>query len=304
SHDVEKNGFTADSVQKLKAMEGDLKDVITPENVAFLRGLDADSLDRMFSPENLQQLRSVAPELGEKLTGERVGQLTGALRGLQQVDAEQVNAGMNRMAPWVNTVDSQGNVREGYLNMVDRMIGDPNKLGGADRTFSQEDILEVTRAAMRHGVTHDKIDQAIRNDSRVRFNRRGRERLPVVQNVITSAVHKRATPERVTGQIQSHTRDKLGSRGLPTSDVPRNFTPTEMNRLFQAGDEAMRLQRSAPIASSDADVQQMNRLQQGIVGPLQRSIDVSDGVSQAEVHNLAELANFGYRMLDKFRQTL
>ncbi|MBI3929939.1 MAG: hypothetical protein HY319_30650 [Armatimonadetes bacterium] len=40
SHDVEKNGFTADSVQKLKAMEGDLKDVITPENVP-LHGLGA-----------------------------------------------------------------------------------------------------------------------------------------------------------------------------------------------------------------------------------------------------------------------
>lgn len=114
-----------------------------------------------------------------------------------------------------------------------------------------------------------------------------------------SAVHRRATPQAVVDQVQAHSRDQLGSVGLPDSQVPRSFTSNEMSRLFRAGEEGKRLQ-----SGQDPDVARMQQFQQGAIGPLEKSLDLSNGLSHQEIHNMSELANFGYRMLHQFREAL
>ncbi len=207
---------------------------------------------------------------------------------------------MSQMAPWVKT--SQG---EGTLNMLDRMVGDPNKLGGGDRTLSTEDFREVARGVLNTGTGQQFRDQMLLNNvpqithtlltgREIQNPRRIERRLNIARN--------QATPERIACEAKQR-QDVLGSVGLPDSTVPRRFSEQEVQNLIDAGQRAQQMGLGQGMGGGNAE-ERVGALMQKVVEPLKKSVNPADGISQEELHNIAELGNMSYDVLGSLYQAL
>jgi len=299
--DIQKNGFTAENVAKMKEIMPDLKGVITPENMQLFKELTPDKFDSIFTPEVRKELREKFPGLSEKLGGEKLEKFKSGLGELQKnLTKENIGGIMNQMAPWVKT--SQG---EGTLNMLDRMVGDPNKLGGGDRNLSTEDFREIARGVLKTGTGQQFRDQMLLNNvpqithtlltgREIQNPRRIERRLNIARN--------QATPERIACEAK-HRQDVLGSVGLPDSTVPRHFTEQEVQSLINAGQRAQQMGFGGGMGGGNAE-ERVGALMQNVVEPLKKSVNPADGISQQELHNIAELGNMSYDVLGSLYQAL
>ncbi|MDQ7821283.1 MAG: hypothetical protein RDV48_00675 [Candidatus Eremiobacteraeota bacterium] len=300
--EIKEKGFTKESVEKLKEIAPDLKGVITPENMQAFKDLKPETLDKVFTPEVMKEMQEKFPKLAEKLNSGNLDKFKQNLGNLQQnLTKEKMASTMSQLEPWVRTAGG-----EGTLNMLDRMIGDPSKLGGGDKTLSTEDFKEIARGALNTGtgqqlrdqmllqnvplITHGILGRELKNPNRVE------RRLNFARN--------QATPERIASEAKAR-QNVLGSVGLPDSTVPRSFTEQEIKGLADAARRAQNMgmgSMQCPQGSSDQDA--MHQMLQNAVKPLMKTLSPENGITQQEMHNLAQVGNMTYDVLGSLYQAL
>jgi len=294
--DVKENGFSKENVESLKELLPDIKNVITPENMKLLKDINPNALDKVFTPEVKKELTEKFPKLAERLNFENMDKFKNNLTQLQSGLTKDNIAGiMNQLSPWVRT--SQG---EGTLNMLDRMVGDPAKLGGADKNLSTEDFTQIARGVLNTQTGQQfrdemllqnvpQITHSLLTGRELQSPRRIERRLNIARN--------QATPERISSEIKNR-QNLVGSAGLPESTVPRSFTENEVQSLIDAGKRAQQMGFGPADGCNGQDGQEsVNNLMSQVMEPLKRSINPKDGISQQEVHNIAEVGNMAYDVM-------
>ena len=298
--DIEKNGFTSENVKNLRGLQPDLEKIITPENMKFLKD-NLGRIDSLLSQENIDALKQIAPDLADRLgSSEKLKQVKDNLSKLNSsLDRDKINSTLNKMAPWVNTANG-----EGTLNMLDRMIGDPTKLGGNDKTLSQEDFREIAKGVVNTQTGYDAISDRVWNDPRVQYRRSGRERWNIGKNFAYNKGMEMATnPDFLANQASQ--QNLIGNRGLSPSTVPRQFEEKEIQQLMDAAQRAqqMGLAQGGSLQGA-SDEQKAGNLMERAISAVKKSVDPKDGISQEEMHNISEVANMSYQMLYKLMNSL
>ncbi|GEM_PF-3142552 len=294
--DVKENGFSKENVDKLKELLPDIKNVITPENMKLLKDIKPDALDKVFTPEVQKEMKEKFPKLAEKLNFENMDNFKKNLSQLQSgLTKDNIASVMNQLAPWVGTSQS-----EGTLDMLDRMVGDPTKLGGGDKKLSTEDFTQIAR-----GVLNTQTGQQLRDNMllqnvpeithslltgrELQSSRRIERRLDIARG--------QATPERISSELKNR-QNIIGSAGLPDSPVPRSFTEQEVQSLIDAGKRAQQMGFGpANGCQGQNDQERINGLMSQVMEPLKRSVSPENGISQEEIHNIARVGNMAYDVL-------
>lgn len=296
--EIRESGIQAKHGEALKAAYEPLKTLLTPDNIQAFKNMNVDQVDKLLNSQNLQMLKSVAPELAEKFTPEKIDQLKAGMKKAQGLlDKDKLAGGMNMMAPFVKT--SQG---EGALNTVAGMVDDPNQLGGADRKFSLTDVGQVTNGLLNtrpvQGLVNGKIAEGI--DHAVHYRKDGRHRRPLGEALVGGVVSRPRVQNKIYNEAWSQVRQRapgevrkmaapyLGSGGDPRDgSIPRRFDDNQIRSLMDAGRQVQSMRGQNPLTGNQ-QIDNANQVMAGATGILHKSVVGEDGmVSGDELRNVS-----------------
>lgn len=306
--EIREGGIQEKHVEALKAAYEPLKGLLTPENIQAFRDMDLNQVDQLLSPQNLDILRSVAPELANQLDPERIKKLKEGMQKAQgMLDKDKLARGMNMMAPFVETRRGQG-----ALNLVAGMVDDPNQLGGADQQLSMTDIRAVTQGLLNTGPVQGFVNGEIANgiNQFVNYRQNGRPRWrvgrnalarftsrPKVQNKIYSKAWQQVRAQ-APGQVSSGVAPYLGSGGDPRDgSIRRRFNDGDIQQLMDAGQQVQSM-RGQNGSSGFQEIDNANQAMAGATGILHQSLVGDDGrISGDELRTVADFGTQLYRYM-------